>query len=415
MNALSVSVVVVSRGRAADLPLCLLGISQLEYPAFEVVLVADSDGIDAARELPFFDELKVVPFEEANISTARNLGIAEAAGEIVAFIDDDAVPEPTWLRYLTAGFSEPDVAAAGGFVIGRNGISFQWKARSVDCTGSATPLEVDENSISVLTPQNGHAIKTEGTNMALRRDVIAKMGGFDPAYRFFLDETDVNFRLMDAGHRTAIAPLAQVHHGYKASATRRGDRVPTDLTEIGASLAVYLRKHAPGALREPTITAMRDEQRKRALRHLMNGLIEPRDVRRLLSSFDRGAAAGRARPIQRLSEIPRASSGFRAMTHRYSGPHMVLSGRALGRRALLAKAVKAVQSGNRVSLFVFSMNIRAHKVQFTKEGVWLQSGGQFGRVLRNAPRISLNLKMKKLKQELKRLAKLRDFQPEESN
>lgn len=415
MSNPSVSVIVVSRGRAADLPLCLLGISQLDYPKFEVILVADGDGLAAARDLPFFDSLKTVLFQEANISAARNLGIAQAAGDIVAFIDDDAVPEPTWLRYLTAGFSEPEVAACGGFVIGRNGISFQWKARSVDCTGATLPLDVDEQRISVLTPQNGHAIKTEGTNMALRREVIARMGGFDPAYRFFLDETDVNFRLMKAGHRTAIAPLAQVHHGYKASATRRGDRVPTDLGEIGASLAVYLRKHAPEALFEPTLNAMREEQRKRALRHMVNGLIEPRDVRRLAASFERGVREGKARALCSLHDIPRASTGFRAMQTRYFGAHMILSGRRLERKALLAKAAKAVQAGNRVSLFIFALNARAHRVRFTKEGVWLQSGGQFGRVSRNAPRLSLNSKVKKLKQELKRLAKLRDFPPEVVN
>ena len=95
MNAPTVSVIVVSRGRAADLPLCLLGVSQLYYPSFEVVLVADRSGISAVKNLPFYEELKVVEFDEANISAARNLGIAEAAGEIVAFVDDDAVPEPT--------------------------------------------------------------------------------------------------------------------------------------------------------------------------------------------------------------------------------------------------------------------------------------------------------------------------------
>lgn len=415
MSSPSVSVIIVSRGRAADLSLCLLGISQLGYPAFEIVLVADIDGIAAARELPFFDDLKVVQFDEANISAARNLGIAEAAGEITAFIDDDAVPEPTWLRYLTAGFGEPDVAACCGFVIGRNGISFQWKARSVDCTGTATPLDVDESNISVLTPQQGRAIKTEGTNMALSRDVVAKMGGFDPTFRFFLDETDVNFRLMKACHQTAIAPLAQVHHGYKASAIRRGDRVPTDLAEIGASLAVYLRKHAPEALHEATLTSMREEQRLRALRHMVNGLIEPRDVRRLLGSFDRGVVEGKLRVLSALSEIPRARSGFRAMTPRYSGAHIVLSGRAIERKVLMAKAAAAVQKGSRVSLFLFSPSMRPHKVRFTKEGVWLQTGGSLGRSLRSDSLISITPRLKKLKQELKRLAKLRNFPPEEFN
>ena len=46
-----------------------------------------------------------IAFDEANISVARNLGIMAAASEIVGFIDDDAVPEPTWLTRLTAPFA----------------------------------------------------------------------------------------------------------------------------------------------------------------------------------------------------------------------------------------------------------------------------------------------------------------------
>jgi len=62
--------------------------------------------------------------------------------------------------------------------------------------------------------------------------------------------------------------------------------VPTDLFEIGASLAVYLRKHASGNFE--TLACARHEQRQQALRHMVNGLIEPRDVRRLLASFEKG-------------------------------------------------------------------------------------------------------------------------------
>ncbi len=411
MSAPTVSVIVVSRGRAADLPLCLLGLSQLEYPSFEVVLVADRDGLDAARNLPFFDAMKTVTFEEANISKARNLGIAEAAGEIIAFIDDDAVPEPTWLRYLTAGFSEPDVAAAGGFVRGRNGISFQWKARSVDCSGETAPLDVAEDQISILTPQKGRAIKTEGTNMALCRDVLAQMGGFDPAYHFYLDETDLNFRLMHQGHRTAIAPLAQVHHGYKASATRRGDRVPTDLTQIGASIAVYLRKHARIALHKDAIARARDEQRLRALRHMVNGLLEPRDVRRLLDSFDSGIAKGLTRGIETLPSIPLARTGFKPFPQRFSGAHEILDGRWIARDRLRQQAAQNVRNGQRTSLFIFSPSARPHKVRFTKHGVWEQSGGLFGRSVREGAQLFWASRKKRRNLEVKRLAKLRNFPP----
>ena len=409
MSSASVSVIVVSRGRAADLPLCLLGLSQLDYPTFEIVLVADRAGLEAAQELAFFADLKAVEFNEANISQARNLGIAAAAGDILAFIDDDAVPEPTWLRYLVEGFVAPDIAAVGGFVIGRNGISFQWKARSVDRTGTTADLHVDSQAVSTPVLPKGLAIKTEGTNMALRRDVVAKLGGFDPAFRFFLDETDVNFRLMGAGYRTALAPLALVHHGYKASATRRQDRVPTNLFEIGASLVVYLRKHASADLHDTAIQKMRNEQSKRALRHMISGALEPRDVWSLLQTFDLGVKEGHARAIEPLAELSPPPFDFRPLPSRFSGPHAILSGNRLRRRKLDRQAAKLVQTGVRTSVFEFSLTARAHKVRFTKPGYWLQSGGVFGRSTRLGRHILWATPRKRLVSEVNRLAMARDF------
>ena len=231
------------------------------------------------------------------------MGLQRPLAKLSLLLTTIVVPEPTWLNYLTAVFRDTDAAATVGFVIGRNGISFQWRARSVDVFGEAAALEVAEDQISVLTPPNGRAIKTEGTNMALRRDVIVLMGGFDPAFRFYLDETDGNFWLMYPCHRTAIAPLAQVHHGYKASATRWSDRVPTGLFEIGASLAVYLRKHASGNFE--TLACARHEQRQAGAEahgkwadrnRVMCGVY--------LHRSKKGVAAGKSREIGVMREIP---------------------------------------------------------------------------------------------------------------
>ena len=105
-----VSVVIVSRHRPALLRRCLLGLTQQDLPGFEVVVVADPAGIAAAQGFA----AKTVVYDEPNISAARNLGIAQAAGGIVAFIDDDAVPEPTWLSRLSAPFVDAQVIAATG-------------------------------------------------------------------------------------------------------------------------------------------------------------------------------------------------------------------------------------------------------------------------------------------------------------
>ena len=85
-----VSVVIVSHGRPDLLGLCLTGVGQLDYPHFEIVVVADAGGADAVRAHALGEQVKLVVFDTPNIAAARNAGIAQAGGEIIAFIDDDA-------------------------------------------------------------------------------------------------------------------------------------------------------------------------------------------------------------------------------------------------------------------------------------------------------------------------------------
>ena len=79
----------------------MLGLSQVQYDDFEIVIVADAKGLVALNCLK--GKVKTVQFDDANISMVRNIGIIYSAGELVAFIDD-AVPEPTLLTYLIAPF-----------------------------------------------------------------------------------------------------------------------------------------------------------------------------------------------------------------------------------------------------------------------------------------------------------------------
>lgn len=380
-----VSVVVVSRERPAALMRCLDGLAQLDYPHFEIVCVTCPAGDAALAGRKDADLIKRVVYDEANISIARNLGIAETAGEIIAFIDDDAVPEPLWLHHLTAPFSEPEVAATGGYVIGRNGISFQWKARGLDREGEAHDLDLDGEQPVVLHPQPDRAIKTEGTNMAVRRDVLAETGGFDPAFRFYLDESDLNRRLADMGLATALVPLAQVHHGFSESARRRQDRTPRDLSEIGASKAVFLRKHLPEEAHERAWSDFEAGQKKRLLEHLQYGALDPLDVLRLMRGLRRGYRAGLSRAFGEMPAIPHASEGFRPYPGRPGALRLYLAGRVWQKGLLRRKARKAVRAGKIVTLCLMSPTVRFHRVRFTDDAVWEQRGGRFGKSARDMP------------------------------
>lgn len=411
MSDLTVSVIIVSRGRPEPLRRCLLGVSQLQYPAFEVVVVACPEGIAVTEDMEVLPDIKCIAFDKANISEARNLGLANAAGEIVAFIDDDAVPEPQWLRHLVAPAGRADVVAMGGFVRGRNGISFQYKARTLDGQGTAHPVEIDPLQATVLVPPKGRAIKTEGTNMAFRRDVLVEIDGFDPAFRFYLDETDVNMRLARAGHATALVPLAQVHHGFAASGTRRADRVPTDLYEIGASWAVFQRKHISKDERAAHWRAQRVQERKRLMEHMVAGRLEPRDVRRLMKRLRAGYAEGESRSFGG-ARLPRhALLPFRPVQFVPRKP-VFTAVRGLRGKAALAAAAQRVSSGSLETLLVLSPTSLFHHVAFTAQGVWLQRGGLFGRSERSDPLFRLTTTKRRAARERRRVAKLRGLPDE---
>ena len=376
MTQTPVSVVVVSQDRPDALRLCLTGLLRLNYDCFEIIVVADAAGVAVADDVS--REIKTVLFEKTNISLARNVGVNAAGGDVVAFIDDDAVPEPLWLHHLIAPFSQSEVKATGGFVLGRNGISFQWQARMTFEDGTSVPFAVSEPSVH--TGSKGRAIKTEGTNMAFRRETLAQMGGFDPRFAFYLDETDMNMRLAAQNAKTAIVPLAQVHHGFAESARRSVDRVPRTLFEIGASCAVFAMKHGSQSIAQ-TRRATRLSQRKRLLRAMIRGDLVPSDVRKLLATFDSGWDVGMKRPVASV-QIDNAPPFKPVRPMAGKDVHTVISGRAYQRKRVLAEAARAASEGGQVSAYVLTLTSVFHRVQFHVDGYWLQTGGQFGRSIR---------------------------------
>lgn len=403
MTRIPVSVVVVSRGRADTLKRCLLALSQLQYDPFEIVVVADAEGITAAESMPFAAHLKLHPFDKANISAARNLGLTHAAGEVVAFIDDDAVAEPQWLHYLVAPAARTDVTAMGGFVRARNGISFQWRARSLDALGEAHELDLHPQQATVLTPPAGRGVKTEGTNMAFRRTALIGLGGFDPAFHYFLDETDLNMRLAQAGHATAIAPLAQVHHGFAANGSRTAARVPRDLFDIGASRAVFQRKHVAEHQRVPQWARLRMSERVRLLGHLVAGGLEPRDLRHLMRRLDNGYAEGLVRPINPAQLPVHPASPFQPFPCKPRKSAMIVTRPARVRKDR-AQAAERVRGGEIVTVLNMSPTALFHHLRFEADGVWVQRGGLFGRADRDAPLFRLTTRARRAEKERKRVA-----------
>ncbi|WP_435257153.1 glycosyltransferase family 2 protein [Thioclava sp. FR2] len=402
MTAGGLSVIVVSRHRPAALARCVTGLRQQLGVALEVVVVADSAGIAAVQA----DDLKLVTFDEANISAARNLGLAQAAGEIIAFIDDDAVAEPTWAWRLLAAFEDAGTVAATGYVRGRNGISLQWRCSSVDALGLDHEVALPDEGVHYPDPGPGRAIKTQGTNCAFRASVLRGIGGFDPNYRFYFDETDVNLRLLGAG-KTAVIPLAQVHHGYLESERRRADRVPLSLHEIGASTAVFLRRHAAEEIEAGRLRLI-EEQGRRLDGYLAGRKIDRAEAERLMGTLALGWQDGLARPMSRLAPLQGSAPSWRELKKTATGGGVLLIGWRWSLPRLRAEAERQVKAGKIVTVLCLSAGVRRHWQEFSAAGYWLQKGGIWGLSDRKAP-ISVGKRYSKRLAELS--SEFRRFRP----
>jgi len=108
-----ISVIVCSYNGERTLRDCCEGLLRLEYPDFEVIVVDDGSTDDTAAIAHEYG-FRVISTPNRGLGSARNTGLRVATGEIVAYTDDDARPDPHWLTYLAAAFRRTPHAAIGG-------------------------------------------------------------------------------------------------------------------------------------------------------------------------------------------------------------------------------------------------------------------------------------------------------------
>ena len=200
-----ISVVVCSYNGARTIRDTCEGLRKLQYPNFEVIVVDDGSK-DATAAIANEYGFRVISTENCGLSSARNTGADAAAGEIVAYIDDDAYPDPHWLTYLASTFMTTNYAAVGGPNIAPAGDG--WIA---ECVAHAPggPVHV------LLNDRDAEHIP--GCNMAFRKDRLINIGGFDPRFRSAGDDVDVCWRIQDQGWKIGFNPAAMVWHHRRNS------------------------------------------------------------------------------------------------------------------------------------------------------------------------------------------------------
>jgi GT2 family glycosyltransferase len=196
----SISVVICSYNGSRTLRQSLAALRKVEYPKFEVIVVDDGSR-DATPVIAAEYDVRLIRQANAGLSAARNTGWRAAKGEIIAYLDDDAAPDPHWPLYLASAFMSGNDAGVGG-----PNIAFQddtFVSQCVDHSpGNPTHVLLTERIAEHLP----------GCNMAFRRSCLEAIGGFDPTFRIAGDDVDLCWRLQERGWQLAFHPGAMVWH-----------------------------------------------------------------------------------------------------------------------------------------------------------------------------------------------------------
>ena len=219
-----ISVVVCTRDRPQLLARCLDGLAAQSPPPEEVLVVDNAPSDDATAKLAAERGVRYVEEPCPGLDFARNRALREATGEVLAFVDDDVVPDRGWLEGVrTVWRDHPDAGAMTGQVLPFELVSDSQVAfeRRGGFRGGNAPIRYEglDRPGDPVYPY-GPGMFGAGCNMAVRRDVARRLGGFDEA----LDtgpplpgggDIDLFHRVLRAGFPLVYEPRAVVFHRHR--------------------------------------------------------------------------------------------------------------------------------------------------------------------------------------------------------
>jgi GT2 family glycosyltransferase len=183
----------------------LAGIGRLDYPNFETIVV-DDGSTDATAAIGAEFDVALIRTENHGLSSARNTGIEAANGDIVAFLDDDSIPDSQWLRYMVSALLREEHVGVGGPNIRPTGAPTL--SQAIAC-GPGGPMHV------LLSDKIAEHIP--GCNMGFWRNALEAVGGFDPQFRVAGDDVDICWRLQERGWTLGFCAAAMVWHHSRRS------------------------------------------------------------------------------------------------------------------------------------------------------------------------------------------------------
>jgi len=234
-----VSAIVCTRNRADSIHETLAALAQQETAPSEIIVVDTSNEAERAKVAQCARDhgARYVFEPRSGLSIARNTGIANASGEIIAFTDDDCIPARDWLTQKLRNFSDPAVWACTGRVVQHSnagacdlfeevaGQDLGGEPRVFSEADLRFGLGIFLANIKKIFAKHmksrapGPWCIGHGSSTAFRKEVFGRLGGFDErlgggAPLKSCDDTEMFYRILKSGHLIVYEPAAVVRHKH---------------------------------------------------------------------------------------------------------------------------------------------------------------------------------------------------------
>jgi len=234
----------------ADLALAALeSLERQTYRDFRAVLVDDgsSDGTVERVRRRFPDARVVALRRNRGFAGAVNAGLRTSPAELIALLNNDAEPEPSWLAELVAALDRhPDVAGVASLILRRE------PRGAIDSAGDGVSALFLPYPIGSNEPDDGRygrerpVFAASGGAVLYRRELFDEIGLFDERFFAYFEDVDLSFRAQLAGKRFLFEPRSRVLHA--GAATSGGRFSPLAVRLSTRNLLFVLAKNLPAPL-----------------------------------------------------------------------------------------------------------------------------------------------------------------------
>jgi GT2 family glycosyltransferase len=216
-TAITASVIIVNYDAGAYLQNCLLSLRRTLPPHCEIILVDNASTDDSARLVKErFPEVKLL-HSDYNLGFAggNNSGAQLADGRYLVFLNPDTLVEPGWLQALLGALENDPSAglATSQIVLMQDPQQINTCGNEVHLSGLTLCRAAGSRRDTAGQPSEVGAVS--GAAFAIRRDLFERLGGFDPDFFLYMEDTDLSWRARLAGYRCLYVPASVVRHDYR--------------------------------------------------------------------------------------------------------------------------------------------------------------------------------------------------------